>query len=131
MGQMTHAVMLGAPMVKPPKGKTWWGDSKEVGGEYVYEDGLLDMFKSGRGPKPETDENANVIGFFVACGASGKSGVPDLKGPIDLARFEKAKPYAKAIAKARKAWERFAVFCQKQGVKLEKPRFFLVETEVG
>lgn len=131
MGQMTFALMLGCPLPKEPKGKTWWGDSEEVNGEWVYKDGILEAHKAGRGPEPETDEEGKIVGFYIAAGASGKDGCAPLEGPIDLANIETVKTYAKPIKKARAAWVKFAAFCAEQGAPLTEPRFWLVETEVA
>jgi hypothetical protein len=123
--------MLGAPLPKPPKGKTWWGDSELVGAKWVHEDGLFEVYKPGRGAEPKTDENSKIVGFFVAVGASGKRGIPYLEGPIDLALAKSDQRYHDAYMRACAAWEKFAAFCQEHEVTLEAPRLWLVETEVA
>ena len=131
MGQMTFAIILGAKMPKAPKGKRWWGDSKKVGEEYVYQDGILDLWEAKSKTRARTDENANVIGFSVAVGASGEDGAPYLEGPIDLAMFTTNRLYLSAKKKARKTWDRFAAFCLSEGVTMPEPAFWLVEFEVA
>lgn len=131
MGQTTFAVMLGCEMPEAPEGKTWYGDSHEVKGKYVYQKGLFDLYKPGRSMKPETDDGGGIVGFFIAVGASGADGCADLEGPIDLASIEAVKEYANPIKKAREAWVKFAAFCAEQGAPLTDPRFWLVETEVA
>jgi hypothetical protein len=131
MGQMTFALMLGTPLPKAPKGKTWWGDSEEVGGKWVYRAGLLELHEAGRGQRPRTDENSEIVGFFVAAGASGMDGLPRLEGPIGLASAKRMKRYAASYKKAAAAWVSFARFCSAQGVRLGRPSLYLVETEVA
>lgn len=134
MGQMTHAVMYGVSEPRLPKGKSWYGDSVEVNGEWKYRNGLLEDFKPGRGPRPDTpsgDSEDHVVGFWVAVGASGERGVPDLGRGFPLDDFLSVKAYRKSYDRAKKAWAKFALFCRAQGVKLPKPRLWLVETEVA
>lgn len=131
MGQMTFAILLGCKMPKAPRGKTWWGDSKKVGEEYVYQDGILDRWEKKSTARARTDENANVIGFSVAVGASGEEGVPCLEGPIALASFADDRRYKGARTKARKTWDRFAALCLSEGVTMPEPTFWLVEIEVA
>lgn len=131
MGQMTYAVLYGVPFPKMPKGKRWWGDSVEKGGEWVYEKGLEDIYKAPRGRRLRNDEGCNVLGFSVAVGASGEDGVPYLEGPISLAEFATTRRYAKAIEKAKAAWAHLATFLAEHGVKHEAPTLWLVEIEVA
>jgi hypothetical protein len=132
MGQMTFALMLGCKMPKEPRGKRWWGDSEQVNGEWVYQDGLLEMYKPPRGKRePKTDENNEVLGIYVAVGASGADGCPDLEGPINVADVMSHKRYAKSIQKAWDSWRPFAAFCKEQGVTLPDPHVWLVEVEVA
>jgi hypothetical protein len=58
-------------------------------------------------------------------------GIPYLHGPIDLASIEQNRLYTKSLAKARVSWEHFAAFCLTQGIALDTPRLWLVETEVA
>lgn len=131
MGQMTYAAMYGCRLPELPAGKTWWGDSAEIEGKWVYSDGLLESFKSETGREPTTDEESNVVGFFVAVGASGRDGVPYLEGPINLSNFAGDERYGEAIERARTSWWLFAAFCDQQGVALSEPCLWLVETEVA
>ena len=131
MGQMTFAVMLGCPMPKAPDGKAWYGDSEEVAGEWVWKDGIFDIYKAGRGPEPKTEESNAIVGLFIAVGASGEDGCAPLEGPIDLASVETVKAFAKPLKRARAAWVKFSAFCAGQGAPLTDPRFYLVEVEVA
>ena len=133
MGQMTYAVMYGCRLPEAPEGTTWWGgDSVEIEGKWVYDDGLLESFEPEPGGQtPNTDEESNVVGFFVAAGASGRKGVPDLEGPIDLSNFAGDERYGAAIEGARTSWGFFAAFCSQQGVALGEPHLWLVEAEVA
>lgn len=129
---MTYAVMLGCEMPSAPTGKAWTeGECDETSEEYAEVPWIFEKFKWGRGPKLDADEANGVLGLFVACGASGKDGVPDLEVPFALDVFEKAKPYVKVCATARKQWERLTDFAAKQGTTLPEPRLFLVEAEVA
>ena len=131
MGRMTFAIIFGAKMPKAPRGKRWWGDSKKVGEEYVYQDGILDLWDAKSTVRVRTDEDANVIGFSVAIGSGGEDGVPSLEGPIALASFAEDRRYKGARTKARKTWDRFAALCLSEGVTMPEPTFWLVEIEVA
>ena len=131
MGQQTFAIILGAKMPKAPRGKRWWGDSKKVGEEYVYQDGILDLWDAKSTVRVCTDDAAKVIGFSVAVGASGEDGAADLEGPIALASFAEDRRYKGARTKARKTWDRFAALCLSEGVTMPEPAFWLVEIEVA
>lgn len=132
MGQMAYALMIGAPMPKAPKGKTWHGDSKKVGEEWVYEAGILDVYKPMRGSRsPDTDEGMHTVGFFVSVGGGGESGLPYLEGPIDVALVEQSRRYKRSCARARKAWAHFSTFCATQGIVMPEARLYLVQTETA
>ena len=109
----------------------WWGDTEEVKGKWVYKAGLFEIYKAGRGPKPATDQDSEILGFLIAVGAGGEDGCASLEGPIDLANVETVKAFAKPIEKARAAWVKFSAFCAGQGAPLTDPRFYLVEVEVA
>jgi hypothetical protein len=132
MGQMAHALMIGAAAPKMPKGKMWYGDAKQVGENWVYEHGLFDEYKPGRGGmRPSFDEDGRTLGFFVAVGGSGESGVPYLEGPIDIMLAEQSTRYKRSCARARREWARFSTFCAAHGVALPEARLYLVQTETA
>lgn len=131
MGQQTFAIILGAKMPKAPRGKRWWGDYKKVGEEYVYQDGILDLWDEKNTTRARTDEDCKVIGFPVAMGKAAEDGAADLEGPIALASFAEDRRYKGARTKARKTWDRFAALCLSEGVAMPEPAFWLVEIEVA
>ena len=131
MGTTTFAMMLGAKMPELPTGKRWYGDSELVDGKWKFVPGLLGVYDSNGGIEPHTDDGYEIVGFFVAVGASGKRGAPRLCGPIDLNQFEMDARYADACKRARAAWETFAAFCAEHDVMLPEPRMYLVQTDVA
>ena len=131
MGQQTFAIILGAKMPKAPRGKRWWGDSKKVGEEYVYQDGILDLWDAKSTVRVRTDEDCKVIGFPVAMGKDAEDSAADLEGPIDLAMFATNRLYLSAKKKARKTWDRFVAPCLSEGATMPEPAFWLVEIEVA
>ena len=102
MGQMTYAVMLGVDAGEAPES---FGDD----GWYA----LLDQY-TARGPAPrrpygDTD-NRDLIGFWVAVGASGEEGCPDLDIGFPLDGFLAVPEYKKSHRRAQKAWVKFAAW---------------------
>ncbi len=121
MGQMTMAVMLGVDAGEAP-------ESLEEGW-YT----LVAGYKA-KGIKPDSSYDdrtkRDMVGFWIACGASGKDGVPDLVG-FALDGFLDVPMYAKQHDAALKAWEKFAAWVAKRGHKFGVPKLWLVETEVA
>lgn len=131
LSKTTFALMLGAKMPELPTGKRWYGDSDLVDGKWRYVPGLLEVYDSRSGIEPHTDDSYEIVGFFVAVGASGKRGAPRLSGPLDIALIEMDARYADACKRARAAWEMFAAFCADHNVMLPEPRMYLVQTDVA
>lgn len=136
MGQMTHAVFFGVRMAPPAEFEDGW---------YT----LIEAYErrpnaSKRTPSAPYGANFEGIGFWCACGASGKDGVPEL-GAFALDDFCGASPeYEAAFVRAKEEWVRFATWCAEPrnggkgkrawstpAVQLGEPRLWLVETEVA
>lgn len=98
MGQTTYALLYGCKMRKPPKAlgdEGWWT--------------LAAQYSPKHEERPEVDysdeHRTHFLGFFVAVGASGKDGVPDLGSfPLDDA----PKTYKAAYSRAVNAFVDFA-----------------------
>jgi hypothetical protein len=124
MGQMTSAVMLAVDAGEAPE---------SLGDEGWYD--LLSRYKAGKGPAPDlpcgdTDKH-NLIGFWIAVGASGEDGCPDLDKSFPLDGFTDVPEYKKAHERARKAWGKFATWAASQGFTFCDPILWLVHTEVS
>ena len=125
MGQMTFAVMYGSDRTPPESLDEGWYS-------------LIEQYRPGRGlapDRPHGDGQPEIVGFWVAVGASGKKGVPDLDtnflldGYPGLAAVAK---YRQAHARAFRAWERFAKWAKKKhGIDFGLPHLWLVQTEVA
>jgi hypothetical protein len=96
-------------------------------------DGLLDRAeKVKKLPIPDWDGDANLLGFWVAAGASGKDGCPSLGKAVPLAKFGEFAPYLKAVERAQKRWTEFERWAQEQqDVDFPKAQLYLTETEVA
>lgn len=81
-------------------------------------------------PDEAHDGTPQLLGFWVAVGASGEGGVPSL-GTAPLGSIRTTEPYAKGYQRARRRWWRFARWARAQGVTLPKPRLWIAETEVA
>lgn len=131
MGQMTVGVMLGVAKPKLPAGKFWFDGVRDRG----YKLGLLSAYPAGSSAEPQCDEQSRVVGILLAVGGSGERGCVDLlegDEPVALSDFAKTVPYKAAVTKARKAFDRFARWCRtRHGVKLGRPKLWLVAAEVG
>lgn len=124
MGQMTMAVMLAVDAGEAP--------------ESLGEDGwstLLSKYARTRGVRPDRPngdtDNWNLIGFWIAVGASGEEGCPDLDRSFPLDAFLDVPEYKKAYERARNAWENFAQWAASKGFQFGEPRLWLVQTEVA
>lgn len=121
MGQMTYGLMYGCKQ-KPL-------ESWEDGWYEVI--GTKDGYNPRKGPRLAAPEAPDIIGFWVAVGASGKRGVPILDDVAtdDIRRHPEIGPaYGAAVA----AWAPFAAWMMKKHlVTLPEPRLWLVQTEVA
>lgn len=92
-------------------------------------------FESGEArivPDLETETGTPMLGFWVAAGASGKDGLPNLLNlPVPLAALRTTEPYARAYRNARRRWWRFVRWARTQGVELPRPRLWITGTEVA
>lgn len=124
MGQMTMAVMLAVDAGEPPESL---GDD----GWYC----LLEKYNPGDGPTPAQpygdDDDKYLIGFWIAVGASGEDGCPDLSASVPLDDFLGVPEYKKSHGRAKKAWKKFAAWAASQGHTFSEPRVWLVQTEVA
>ncbi len=122
MGQMTLAVIYGCDQTPPDTLEEGWYS-------------LIDKYNHGVGPQPDTphgDGNHDIIGFWVAVGASGEDGVPDLDEDFPLDGLLTVLKYNQAYRRAVKAWAKFAAWAEKKrGIKLDSPRLWLAQTEVA
>lgn len=146
MGQMTIGIMFG---IKLPQGWHWeFGancnvdDDSDGIAEKCYEafESQIQAATSEPGESvveqfiPDVDYESNLIGFWVAAGASGKPGCPDLVegGAIPLRDLDQMPPYDRAITVAQERWARFAKWAEKsENVGLPEPRLWILNTEVA
>lgn len=137
MGQNTYALMFG---VEDGPEVDWAGE--EIIGEWgkVCADKIKAWekrhpHKSWRDPYgrdvyvPATTYEADppLVGFYIAVGASGKAGIPNLEG---CAIGDVKAHYADAYKAARRRWRRFAKWATAKGIALPKARIFLTEAEI-
>lgn len=128
MGQMTFAVMLGVKKTAPAKlGEDGWHK-------------VLNAYNHGCDPErgcavdePSGDGDRDIIGIWIAVGASGEDDVPDFDTTgFRLDAFDKVTEYKVQLAAARKEWKRFAAWMEKEHkIKLASPALYLVQTEVA
>lgn len=74
---------------------------------------------------------ACFVGFFVACGASGRPNAVALDEPVALDEIATTEPYAGAYRRAVARWDAFAAWAQSTGLTLPPARLWLCETEVA
>jgi hypothetical protein len=79
-------------------------------------------------PATTYEADPAIVGFYIAVGASGKAGVPNLEG---CAVGNVKGRYPEAYKAARRRWRRFAKWATAKGVALPKARIYLTETEVA
>ena len=142
MGQMTYALLYG---IEHPEGVDLFGEGIGSGGLMrEWENACkpqIDAFvarckrhESRFGardryiPDSPYQSTLPLLGFYVAAGASGMTGIPYLEG---FAISEVRDLYAKECKNARRRWRRFAKWCASKGITLPKARLYLTETEVG
>lgn len=83
-------------------------------------------------PDIEYTAGARLLGFWVAVGATGKSGVPRLSHtPLLISPRSFREEYPRGYAHARRRWRRFARWAVARGVTLPRARMWLVETDVA
>lgn len=119
MGQMTFGVLYGDQANPPGEADDGWDD-------------LLDEYPEEAPDSEWPYGDKCFIGYWVAAGASGKDGVPHLaQVPFALADFAVTAPYDVACKDAAKKWQAFAKWAKKKGCNFDKPKLFLLETEVA
>jgi hypothetical protein len=144
MGQSTYALMFGVLEEDIPEGVDLWGETGDDGfiGQWetacandIAEYGRTHPWKSWNDPHGQDIyvpahpyEGLDIIGFYVAVGASGKAGIPMLEG---CALSDVATVYKDAYAAAKERWQRFYDWAASQGVVLPDARLFLTKTEVA
>jgi hypothetical protein len=125
MGQMTHALLLGH-MGSAPGKLAWYmvEEAYDAPGDVVV--GL-----------PNGGESIG-IGFWIAIGVGGESGVPDMPDGLALDAIASTAPYSHLIEAARSAWPGLAACAQtlrpkgfRGKVLPDEPRLYLVQTEVA
>lgn len=79
---------------------------------------------------PRLGDGAELLGFWVALGGSGRPGVPAPERTVAFDEVATTEPYAMAYALALGRWRRFDRWCDSRGVQLPPPRLWLTETEV-
>jgi hypothetical protein len=151
MGQMTYGLLYG---VEVPKGLDLHGDDDlydddeldESGGvfgraeahfkteiESYNKDNPSKGRRDARGadlyvPDTNSEGKTHCMGFWVAIGATGKRGAPELSDLI-LSRPEET--YGLEITAAKERWDRFAAWAKAEGIELPDAELRLVETEVA
>ena len=145
MGQWTKAIMLG---VKRPDGLNFRDDDGNgLADRWATEcaadvNAACEALKAERGHAyewdvehhfvPSEDDGFTAIGMWIACGASGRDGVPELADEaVAVDEIETTEPYAARIREMRPRWDAFAAWAVTQGVTLPPPKLWLVTTEVA
>lgn len=129
MGQMTLGILYGCEAPKLPE-----TDSDEPLHDLICRWGKANRIKwDSRSPKVrnETEGGKDLLGVWVAVGASGEDGAADLDDAcMPLSYVPVA--FAKNIAKAAKLWARFAAWVlAKEGITLAEPVLWLTPCEVA
>lgn len=145
MGQWTKALMLG---VKRPEGLNFRDDDGDgIADRWAIEceaeiNAACEALKAERGHAyrwdverhfvPGEDDRFTVIGMWLAIGASGREGVPELADEaVAVDEIETMEPYASRLREMRPRWDAFAAWAATQGVMLPPPKLWLVTTEVA
>lgn len=138
MGQMTFGLFYGVQAAAVPLrvNLEWLLDDYRA----AKSDAILslaesegcDLWTASRRLVPdwETGSDPAFLGFFVAAGASGKEGVPQLK-PFRLSSIDENEEYTQAMHSAKSAWSLFLQWCVSRGIMLPEPELWLTETEVA
>lgn len=138
MGQTTMGILWG---VTVPKGIVLMDDDTDNGVLDHFDRACVELIdahdakrgawvkaKPGRMPwhrvsgrdryVPDWPPDVNVVGFWIAAGASGKDGLPDLMEwqrpgyiPVEMTRAGVRAVFPTAYRNARARWRRFRVWC--------------------
>ncbi len=131
MGQGTHGLLYGSPV---PEGVDFSDGSLSLidrwmlarkGDTLGYQQGIVDHCEWDYG------DGTKLVGVYIAVGASGVRGVPDLDATVRVDRVDKEEAYADRIAWACAEWEAFAEWCAAEGIELDAPGLWLVGMEVA
>ncbi len=142
MGQTTFALMYG---IERPSDVDFFGEGGDSGLWGEWRTACADRINAYEAKHPHRsyedpwgddvyvparpyESTLDLVGFYVAVGASGEAGVPDLKG-CALGNVRAA--YPEAYKAARRRWRRFAKWAAAKGIALPKARMYLTETEVA
>ena len=158
MGKMTMGILLG---VRVPDGVELCNDGDDSGlldrWSLACRDRIVDhnravhswvMSRPGRMPYmrisgaeryvPGWPPDVDLIGFWIAAGASGLPGLPILGEwqspgyiPVGFSRAGVREAYPRAYRNARIRWRRFARWAEAQGVTLPRATLWLTPTEVA
>jgi hypothetical protein len=131
MGQMALGILYGCEAPDIPRGDQEDDDS----GAYQ----LVRRFEQAKGiswaskgphVRVESEGGKELLGVWVAVGGSGEDGATyfvEKCMPLD----QVAAMHAKAIARAKKLWDRFAVYvARKEGITLSAATLWLTPCEV-
>lgn len=138
MGQGTHGLLYGA---RVPEGVILRDDDVDEGDNSR---GLLDQWEEQRGGDElpyrvgivdhcewDYGDGTSLIGIYIAVGASGIRGVPDLDASVRVDRVDEEEAYADRLVWAREEWGRFADWYADKGSGLDAPGLWLVGLEVA
>ena len=137
MGQGTYGLLYGT---RAPEGVVMEADCDM--GEQA---GLLDLWRdTPRGGSTPlragvvehcadySGDGARLVGVWIAVGASGVDGVPDLDVTVPVDELGITEPYAARLAWAIEEWDRFSVWwAQTQGGEFGAPGLWLTTLEVS
>lgn len=131
MGQGTHGLLYGA---RVPEGVEFSAGAPSLidrwmlarkGDTLGYEQGIVDHCECDYG------DGENLVGVYIAVGASSIRGVPDLDTTVRVDRVDEEAAYADRLAWARAEWAAFTEWCANEGVDLDAPGLWLVGLEVA
>lgn len=142
MGQSTYGIMYG---VRRPAGIDMYGEDGYGGIVGQWRDHCaaeIEAYdrehprKSWRDPEGEDlwipqdpYEGLDIVGFYVAVGASGKPGIPDLGSGFAFGEVADAIPEGHKQAVMR--WQRFADWAATMGIVFDPAQLFLTACEVA
>lgn len=79
-------------------------------------------------PSGPSDCDTPALGFYVACGGSGRAGIPYLSA---CAIDEIPATYTEAYAEAVRRWGEFADWMRANGTELPEPKLYITITETA